>query len=357
MADTGGVDPALRDLPLREYVPRPTLRSEQSRVLRESYPVIDAHNHLGRWPEAERGWAVLDVARLLDLMDACNVRAIVNLDGQFGEELEANLDRYDRAHPGAFATFCHPDWSQTTSPGFGERLAVGLERAAAAGAKGVKVWKHLGLRLTDHRGALLLPGDSRLDPLWEAAGALGLPVLIHVADPVAFFRPVDRYNERLEELLAHPDWSFADPRFPAFERIVDALEAVVSSHPRTTFIGAHVGCYAEDLTWVSRMLATYGNFHVDIAARIAELGRQPRAARRLMLEHPDRVLFGMDLVPDAAEYGIHFRFLETEDEHFPYSTQEIPPQGRWAIHGLGLPEDVLRRVYAENALRLIPGLA
>ena len=350
-------DPAARDLKLREYAPRARLRAPEHLVHRARFPVVDVHNHLGRWLEPREGWAVPDVDALLGLMEVCGVRAIVNLDGQWGDELEANLDRYDRAHPGRFVTFCHPDWSQTSQPGFGDRLAEGLERAGAAGAGGVKVWKQLGLSLADDRGDLLMPDDQRLGPLWEAAGARGIPVLIHVADPVAFFDPMDRFNERLEELLENPDWWFGDrARFPPLERIIDGLEAVVARHPRTTFIGAHVGCYAEDLAWVSRMLTTYPNFHVDIAARIAELGRQPRAARRLMLEHPDRVLFGMDLTPDAGEYAIHFRFLETEDESFPYSTEEIPPQGRWAISGLGLPDEVLRRIYAENALRLVPGL-
>ena len=173
-----------------------------------------------------------------------------------------------------------------------------------------------------------------------------------------FFEPLDERNERLEELLVHPDWSFADPRFPRFERLIEALEAVVAAHPGTTFIGAHVGCFAEDLAWVGRMLSTYPNFHVDVAARIAELGRQPRAAARLFLEHPDRVLFGIDLFPpDPADYAIHFRFLETDDEYFDYATDEVPPEGRWTISGLSLPDDVLRKIYGANARRLIQGLA
>jgi predicted TIM-barrel fold metal-dependent hydrolase len=351
------VDRFLTELPLHAFRPRPRLRVAEHDVPRARFPAVDAHNHLGRWLAREGEWAVPDVGELLALMDGCNLRAIINLDGGWGEELERNLDRYDRAHPDRFATCCHLDWREAVSPGFADRLVASLRRSAAAGARGVKVWKDLGLHVRDDRGELLLPDDPRLSDVWDAAGELGLPVLIHTADPVAFFDPADETNERLEELLQHPDWWFGDRgRFPPFERLIEALEALVASHPRTTFVGVHVGSYAEDLGWVGRMLDTYRNFHVDIAARIAELGRQPRAAGRLMREHPDRVLFGMDLTPDAAEYGIHFRFLETEDEHFRYSTDEIPPQGRWAIHGLGLPDEVLRRVYAENALRLIRGL-
>jgi amidohydrolase family protein len=352
------VDPALRNLPLREFRPRPSLRVKEHHVARSRFPAIDVHNHLGRWLSEDGAWTSSDVGDLIALMDACNVTSIVNLDGKWGDELEANLDRYDRGHPGRFVTFCHIDWSATSEPDFTDRLVGGLKRSATAGAKGVKVWKDLGLRIRDHADQLLMPDDDRLSDVWDAAGELGLPILIHVGDPVAFFEAVDGRNERLEELLEHPDWSFSDPTFPRFERIMGSLEAIVSAHPRTTFIGAHVGCYAEDLSWVSRMLTAYPNFHVDIAARIAELGRQPRATRRLMLEHPDRVCFGTDLFPPSAEiYAIHYRFLETDDEHFPHAVEEIPPKGRWAISGLALPDTVLRKVYRENAARLVPGLA
>jgi predicted TIM-barrel fold metal-dependent hydrolase len=282
-------------------------------------------------------------------MDACNVRAIVNLDGRWGAELEANLDRYDRAYPGRFATFCHVDWSLP-----GDLAAQSLARSVTAGARGLKVWKDLGLHVNDASGALLLPDDPRLGPLWETAADIGVPVAIHTADPVAFFDLVDGRNERYEQLLANPGWSFADPaRFPRFERLMEALETLVAMHPRTTFVAVHAGCNAEDLTWVGRMLATYPNLHIDIAARIAELGRQPRATRELILRFPDRVLFGTDeFPPDARTYATHFRFLETLDEAFAHSEEDPPLMGRWTISGLGLPADVLARVYAGNAARV-----
>jgi predicted TIM-barrel fold metal-dependent hydrolase len=350
------VDPSLADLRLRDYRPRSMLRVSEHRVERARFPVVDAHNHLGRWLTEE--WAAPDVGELLALMEDRNIDAIVNLDGRWGGDLEANLDRYDRAHPGRFATLCQLDWREAASPGFAERLVASLRRSRDAGAKGVKVWKDLGLRLRDDRDELLMPDDPRLSDMWDGAGELGLPIVMHLADPLAFFEPLDATNERVEELLEHPDWYFGDrDRFPPFERIIEALEAVVAAHPRTTFVGVHVGCYAEDLSFVGRMLDTYANFNVDIAARIPELGRQPRAARALMTTHADRVLFGTDdFPPNRDTYAIHFRFLETLDEHFPYSPDEVPPQGRWAISGLGLPDDVLRAVYAENARRLIPGI-
>lgn len=271
-----------------------------------------------------------------------------------GEELRTNLDRYDRAHPGCFATFCHVDWDALALPGAGTALAKDLRRSVAAGAKGLKVWKNLGLRVRDGHGVLVMPDDPRLAPLWEAAGELGVPVAIHTADPIAFFDPVDQFNERLEELLAHPDWSCADLTLPRVERLLDALEALVANRVDTTFIGVHVGCCAEDLAWVERMLATYPHFAVDMAARLAELGRQPRATRALMMRYPDRVLFGTDgIPPDPSTYRTYFRFLETADEHFPYSAEARPPTGRWAISWVDLPKSLLSAVYADNARRLL----
>jgi predicted TIM-barrel fold metal-dependent hydrolase len=290
-------------------------------------------------------------------MDAFRVEAIVNLDGRWDEELDANLERYDAAHPGRLVTFCHVDWTLAASPGFERKLVESLERSAAAGARGLKVWKSLGLGFRDPQGELLLPDDPRLHDLWEAAAELSLPVLIHTADPVAFFEPLDGRNELLELLARNPDWWYGDPRFPRFEGLMASLEALVAAHPRTTFIGAHVGCYAEDLAWVDGMLDRYPNFYVDVAARRPELGRKPRASRALFLAHPDRVLFGTDYFPPSADvYRRWYRFFETADECYPYADDDPPLLGRWTISALDLPEDVLEPVYAGNARRIVPGL-
>jgi predicted TIM-barrel fold metal-dependent hydrolase len=353
----------LRELRLRDWRPVPRAVAPAHPVERARFPAIDAHNHLGRWLSGWIGrpgeWTVPDVGALLALMEACNVVAIVNLDGRFGEELEANLARYDRAHPGRFATFCHVDWERAIASGdLGRTAAASLRESVRAGAKGLKVWKDLGLHLRDEGGELVLPDDERLAPLWEAAAELAVPVFIHTADPVAFFDPVDERNERLEQLLEHPEWSFADPALPRFARLIEALEALVARHPDTVFVGVHFGGYAEDPRFVGRMLDAYPNYHVDIAARIAELGRQPRAVREVICAHPDRVLFGLDEFPPAREvYAIAFRFLETADECFAHSIEEVPLMGRWTISGLDLPGEVLRQVYAENARRIVPGLA
>ena len=347
----------LRDLPLRDFRPRPSVRRTRTELpALPPTPIVDAHNHLGRWHTGE--WPSPDAGALLATMDTSSVEAIVNLDGTWGDELEANLDRYDRAHPGRFATFARWDRDLFARGAWGE-LGMQARESFARGAAGLKVWKDLGLHLRDDRGELVTPDDPRLDPVWDAVVAAGVPVTIHVGDPVAFFEPLDGTNERLEELLENPDWWFGDrSRFPSFDRIMDALEALIARRSDVTWIGAHVlGC-AEDLSWVGRILDTHPNAHFDVAARIAELGRVPRAARDLIVRHAGRVLFGTDAFPpEPAVYAVHRRFFETADEAFPYDpdpdADEPPTQGRWTISGLDLPPDVLEAVYRGNARRLI----
>ena len=354
-----------RHLLLRHYCPEPMLRVPAHEVRRASSPVIDVHNHLGRPPETsllldrtgEGRWVVEDVGKLVALMDECSVQTIVNLDGYWGDTLEANLDRYDRAYPGRFVTFCRLDWKECKEPGWPDSFAKSLRDSAAQGAAGLKVWKTLGLRVRDARGDLVLPDDERLAPIWQVAREARLPVLIHVADPPAFFEPLSERNERLEELVAHPEWHYADPKFPRFQVLLDALERLVAANPRVTFIGAHVGNNAEDLVWVARMLDTYPNFYIDVAARVADLGRQPRATRKMILAHPTRVLFGTDASPPTGDaFARYFRFFETDDECFTYTTSNPPSSGRWTISGVRLPADVLADVYGGNAQRIIPAM-
>ena len=235
-----------------------------------------------------------------------------------------------------------PEWAAS-------RLSVQKER----GAEGLKVWKNLGLHVKDQHGNLVDVDNSRLDPIWQAAGELKLPVVIHVADPVAFFDPVDETNERWEELNGNPDWIFTSPPFPPFLHIVEGLASVVVRHPLTTFIGAHVGCYAENLAWVEALLDRCANFFVDISARVGELGRQPFTSRRFFLNYSDRILFGSDFGPSIPDYRIIYRFLETDDEYFNYNASPIPMQGRWYVYGLHLPDDVLEKVYFRNAERIL----
>lgn len=355
--DALGVSPATTAVPelrLLDWAPEPQVRLPQTRVSRAAVPAVDVHNHLGRWLTDD--WCAPDVGALLSLMDETNLVTMVNLDGLWGEALEANLDRYDRAHPDRFATFCQVEWPLLAEPDGVRRLVAQLRDSAARGARGVKVWKNLGLAVRDSGGALVQPDDPRVVEVLSVAGDLGLPVLIHVADPVAFFEPLDARNERFDELAGQPGWSFADRSvYPSFLGLLGALESLVRSTPGTTYIGAHVGCVAEDLDHVSRLLRELPNFTVDVAGRVAELGRQPRRFRRLLEEFPDRVLFGTDVFPlERAGLETYFRFLESEDESFAYAPgSSIPPQGRWAVSGAGLPLDLLTALYSSNARRVL----
>ena len=339
---------------LSNYRPRPRLVTKTTLVSRPRFPVIDAHNHLAA--PFGGGWDQRPVAELLGQLDEASVRVYVDLDGGWGEPLlDDHLRLFKAAAPERFRVFGGVDWSQWPAHGdrFGEWAAQRFRQQAARGAEGLKIWKPLGLHVRDQHGALVTVDDPRLDPLWAAAGELGLPVMIHVADPVAFFDPLDEHNERWEELSRNPDWAFTSPPFPPFLSIVNALANVVARHPGTTFIGAHVGCYAEDLAWVGALLDRCPNFFIDISARLGELGRQPYTARRFFLRYADRILFGTDAGPDLADYRLYYRFLETDDEYFNYNDSEIPRQGRWHACGLYLPDDVLEKVYWHNAARLL----
>ncbi|RIK20825.1 MAG: amidohydrolase [Anaerolineae bacterium] len=339
---------------LSEFRPRAKLVRKETLIERPRFPVIDAHNHLAE--PFGGGWDKRPVAELLDALDAAGVVAYVDLDGGWGEDLlQRHLDLFKTAAPERFQIFGGVDWSQWPAHGdrFGEWAAQRLRLQAGWGAQGLKIWKPLGLHVRDQHDRLVAVDDPRLDPIWTAAGELGLPVLAHVADPVAFFDPLTPENERWEELHAHPDWQFPSPPFPPFLTIVEGLAAVVARHPATTFIGAHVGCYAENLGWVGDLLRRCSNFYIDISARVGELARQPYTARRFFIEFADRILFGSDFGPWLDGYQSYYRFLETDDEYFSYVPSDPPPQGRWYAYGLYLPDDVLRRVYHLNALRVL----
>jgi len=320
--------------------------------------VVDVHNHLGRWLSQDGTWLVPDVGTLLGLMDAVGVATMVNLDGRWGAELDENVSRYDAAHPGRFVTFCHVDWGRLAddddSGSVVSALQAALAESADRGARGVKVWKDLGLTTRDSAGDLVRPDDPRVVAVLRTAGDLGLPVLIHTADPVAFFAPLDAANERVDELSAHPQWWFGRAGLPTFAELMAGLDRLVGACPATTFVGAHVGCWAEDLEQVGRMLVHHRNWHVDLAGRLGEIGRQPRTFRRFVEQFPDRVLFGSDAFPPSSDpYRRYYRFLETDDDSFDYTDEVIPPQGRWAIHGCDLGPGLLEAVYSGNARRLL----
>jgi predicted TIM-barrel fold metal-dependent hydrolase len=349
------------DLPLASFRPRSMLRVPAHEVRKPRFPAIDAHNHLGSPFGGD--WASRPPSELVGVLDEAGVEMLVDLDGGQGDALSGEIERWQAALPDRVVVFAGLDYHAWSSdPAFGETEATRLRDAASRGARGLKVWKLLGLRARDPDGRLVAVDDPRLDPLWSTAADLDLPVIIHIADPIAFFEPLDARNERWEELRENPDWHFSPtrppgqpdaPGFPPFDELLGAFGRLVARHPATTFVGAHVGCAAEDLALVRSMLDANPNFHVDIAARLGELGRQPYSARAFFLRYADRILFGVDMAPDPDVYAVHYRFLETFDESFDYGTDEVPSQGRWQIHGIGLPDDVLRKVYRDNARRVL----
>jgi predicted TIM-barrel fold metal-dependent hydrolase len=364
--------PAPAPLELKDFQPRSMLKVPETRVERARYPVIDIHTHLGfrakgvnGVPHGEDMRYRAPASEILPVMDRVNLQTMVNLTGGVGRGLEQSIAQYQTAHPGRFITFTEPRFDQIAQPNYAKDQADDIARAHKAGARGLKVLKTLGLYLREQvtSGPLVAVDDKRFDPMWEACAARNMPVAIHIADPEAFFLPTDRFNERFEELNNHPDWSFHGRDFPSFQQLLDARNRMFARHPKTTFIALHVGHNAENLGYVSQCLDKFPNMYVEIGARIGELGRQPRTARKFFDRYQDRILFGTDAVPHGKEtpqqifgedlYHIYFRCLETEDEYFDYAPAPVPPQGRWRIYGLGLPDAILRKVYRDNAARLL----
>src|SRR5437773_1117382 len=359
-------------LDLSEFQPKSMLHVPETKVPRAKYPVIDIHTHLSITAKSVNGVGIgeqMDFLAtpetLLPVMDSKNIRMMVNLTGGRGAGLGAAVEKFQRAHPDRFVTFTEPWWERTNQPGYSKFQADEIAHAHKGGARGLKVLKTLGLYLRENvsEGPLVKIDDPRFDSMWDACGSLGIPVAIHVSDPEAFFLPTDRFNERFEELNNHPDWSFYGRDFPSNSALLEARNRVLARHPKTQFIVLHVGNDAENLSYVGECMDRFPNMHVELGARIGELGRQPRMARKFFERYQDRVLFGTDAVAHGTDttqqicndelYEIYYRFLETEDEYFDYAPTPVPPQGRWRIYGLGLPDGILKKVYFENAARLV----
>ena len=339
---------------LENFRPQSKLVTKTTLVNKPKFPVIDAHNHLAA--PFGGGWDQKPLSELLNLLDEAGVTHYIDLDGGWGEEiLYSHLKYFKEGAPERFQIFGGVDWAKWASMGdvFPEWAAGRLKVQKEAGAQGLKIWKGFGLYVKDQNGQLVKVDDSRLSPIWATAGELGLPVLVHVADPVAFFDPVDETNERWEEIGAHPDWAFTSPPFPPFMEIMNGFFNLVKRHANTTFIGAHAGCYGENLEWVGQMLDACPNYYVDISARFGELGRQPYTARKFFIQYQDRILYGSDMGPDLDVYRLNYRLLETDDEYFNYNPSDVPQQGRWFAYGLGLPDDVLEKVYRRNAEKIL----
>jgi predicted TIM-barrel fold metal-dependent hydrolase len=333
---------------LKDWDPKPMLHASSHEVPRAKFYVIDIHNHVN---DAE-GVHGADVApsEVVRGMDQANVKTVVILTGMWGEKLQGVLDKMVKPYPDRFVVFAQMDWSKIDDPNFSAEMVAQLDDAVKRGARGLKVLKDWGLGVKDKRGKLLPIDDPRMDPVWEECGNLGIPVAIHSTDPEAFFTPTDARNERYEELMHNPSWSFYGTAFPTKQQLLEQRNHVVAKHPHTTFVALHVANWPENLDTVSDWLRQYPNMYVELGARQAELGRQPHRAAKFFAEFQDRILFGTDSEPVPAVYANYFRWLETADEYFPYSG--YPGQGRWMIYGMELPDSILEKVYHKNAEKI-----
>jgi uncharacterized protein len=331
---------------LRDFKPVSMLHVPVHQVVKAKFYVMDVHNHIN---DAARVEDHMPPQQVIKIMDATNVKTIVILTGMWGEKLQGVIDEMVKPYPGRFMVFTQIDWSKIDDPDFSNEMVKQIDDAVSRGARGLKLLKDLGLGVRDKTGKLIGVDDPRLDPIWEECGRLGIPVFIHTGDPEAFFHPIDANNERYEELIEHPDWSFYGRDYPPLESLLEARNRVFAKHPHTTFVSLHMG-WPENLDWVSKMLDQHPNAMLEFGAREAELGRQPRRARELFLKYQDRVMFGTDNGLTEEMYRNNFRFLETADEYFDY--WGAPGQGRFEISGLHLPDAVLEKVYHKNAERM-----
>ena len=328
---------------IKHYNPTSSLITENHIILRPKFSVVDVHTHFN---------LDIDPAFLIKKMDELGIKRIVNLSGGWDEKLKQMLEKFYKPYPDRITIFCNIDFSRIDEPNFGNNMVMFLQKAHTRGVKGLKIFKTLGLTIKDKNSRIVPIDDPRLDKIWDKAGELGMPVLIHTADPVAFFNPVDEFNERWIQLKRHPDWNFYGKEFAGREELIAQRNRVIAKHPNTIFIGAHVGNNSEDLKTAGETLKKYPNLFMDISGRVAELGRQPYSARNFLIQFQDRILFGTDRYPgkpDQPRYKIYFRFLETNDEYFDYYDHPFPPNGDWKIYGVFLPDTVLEKIYYKNS--------
>jgi predicted TIM-barrel fold metal-dependent hydrolase len=330
-----------------EYEPKSTLVVPEHIVTRAKYPFVDIHNHqdpVSMSPE--------QTAQLVKDMDGLNMTVMNNLSGGSGETFQKGWANLGGRYPKRFTQFANVDFSKIAEPGFGAKAAAQLADDVKHGAAGLKVFKDLGMFVKDKDGSRVHTDDPRIDPVWDKCAELGIPVLIHTGEPVAFWFPMDRFNERWLELKQFPGRRRNSPQFASFEQTMAEQHNVFRRHPKTIFIDAHLGWLGNDLGRLGKLLDEMPNVNTEIGAVLHELGRQPRAARAFLIRYQDRVLFGKDIW-EPSEYHTYFRTLETADEYFPYYRKR---HAFWRLYGLDLPDEVLRKIYYKNALRIVPAI-
>lgn len=334
-----------QEMSFEEYNPKSTLVVTENLVKKAKYPFIDIHSHQFKM-------ATQDLSQLITSMDDLNMAVMVNLSGGSGQGLKNMLNNINQNYPNRFVVFANVNFEGVGNVDWEENAVKNLEQDVKNGAKGLKIYKSLGLRNKDINGNRIAIDDSRLDPIWSKCGELGIPVLIHAADPKSFWDPYDSSNERWLELKTRPRRKRSADNPAPWEQIIEEQHNMIKKHPKTKFINAHMGWYANNLQKLAELLEQMPNMYVGIGAIIAELGRQPRAARKFFVVHQDRILFGKDSYKPE-EFPTYFRVLETDDEYFPYYKKY---HAFWAMYGLDLPDEILKKVYYKNALKLLPGL-
>lgn len=328
-----------------KYEPVSTLVVPEHPVTHSRYPFIDVHNHQFSMP-------TMDLGVLIKEMDKLNMKVMVNLSGDSGEKIKSSIANIRKNYPGRFIVFANIDFRGVGENGWGEAAAKKLEEDVKNGANGLKIYKSLGFSVKDKDGKLVAVDDPRLDPIWKKAGDLKIPVLIHTADPKPFWDPMDEHNERWLELATHPNRKRSDDNPEPWEKLIEEQHRLFTKHKNTTFIAAHFGWYPNNLAKLGELLDAMPNVVVEFGAVIAELGRQPKMANAFFTKYQDRILFGKDSwVPE--EYATYFRVLETNDEYFPYHKKY---HAFWRMYGMGLSDDILKKVYYKNALRIIPNI-
>ncbi len=343
----------MQDLKLSEFRPESELVVPRTEITKPKFPVIDMHTHFGPLVLGDQFYECYDTAAEVEKFKACGITKVVAQENVWGKTLDQLLEKI---HPfGDFISiYGSLDVAKLDQPDFESYVQRILPKAQAKGVRGLKFWKDIGLEKKDKEGNYLRIDDERLGVIWATAAELNLPVLLHIADPVAFFKPIGPGNERCEELAKVPAWSFCKPGLFTFAELMEQQVNLLRNNPATTFVIAHVASYAENLGQVSRWLDAFPNLYIDFAARLGEIGRAPYTARKFFLDHQDQIFFGSDATAGyPLNYAPYFEFLETRNEYFDYSGAEIPPQGRWKIYGIGLEDGVLGKIYYQNAERVL----
>jgi predicted TIM-barrel fold metal-dependent hydrolase len=332
-------------LTIDEYDPKSALIVKETPTPRAKFPFVDIHSHQTRLKPEE-------VDKLIQEMDSINLQVMVNLSGGTGERLKNIVTAMKGRYPKRFVIFANLDFRDLNEPGYGERAAARLAEDVKNGAQGLKIFKNFGMDLKYQNGERVKIDDPTFDPVWQKCAELKIPILIHIAEPSSFFDPIDKDNERWLELKQFPGRARPPERYPKFETLMTERDNLIARYPKTTFIFAHLAYHGNDLPRLGRMFDKYPNFYVDVAAVLAEIGRQPYTARDFFIKYQDRLVFGKDIY-EPSEYTYYFRVFETKDDYIPYYRRR---HAFWRMYGLYLPDEVLKKVYYLNALRLVPGI-